>query len=95
MNEWKLEMLLENGYELEANDKWKSFIKDLLDDGEITKRQYDNWKHRFLTHEHIEYLCKIEELERQKMEAEEYIRNHVDDADEEFFKNHEYDWYMI
>ena len=48
MNAWRLEMLLENGYELEANDKWNKFIKDLLDQKEITKRQYDNWKDRFI-----------------------------------------------
>lgn len=47
MNEWKLDMLLENGYGLEANDKWNSFIRKLLNEKEITKRQYDNWKDRF------------------------------------------------
>lgn len=29
----------------------------------------------------------------QMIKAEEYIRNHVNEADEEFAKNHEYDWY--
>ena len=47
MNEWRLEMLLENGYELEANDEWNEFIEDLLNQREITKRQYNNWKDRF------------------------------------------------
>lgn len=48
MSEWRLEMLLENGYELIANDEWNKFIKDLLDKREITKRQYDNWLDRFI-----------------------------------------------
>lgn len=47
MSEWRLEMLLENGYELEANDEWNKFIEDLLNQREITKRQYNNWKDRF------------------------------------------------
>lgn len=47
MSKWRLEMLLENGYALEANDEWNWFIKDLLDKREITKKQYDNWLDRF------------------------------------------------
>ena len=47
MSKWRLEMLLEHGYEFEANDEWNKFIKNLLNDGEITNRQYNNWKDRF------------------------------------------------
>lgn len=48
MSEWRLEQLLEHGYELEANAHWVRFIDDLLVKGEITQRQYNNWKDRFL-----------------------------------------------
>ena len=47
MNAWRLEMLLENGYGFEANDEWNRFIENLLDQEEITKRQYNNWVDRF------------------------------------------------
>lgn len=55
MNSWKLEMLLENGYELEANDKWNMFINELLDRREITKRQYSSWKDRFIKYQKIQF----------------------------------------
>ena len=47
MSEWRLEMLLDNGCYIQANDEWNKFIEDLLEQGDITKRQYNNWKDRF------------------------------------------------
>lgn len=62
MSKWRLEMLLENSYELEANDKWNDFIKDLLNDGEITKRQYNNWVDRFIKNTEYYEHYKLELL---------------------------------
>ena len=86
MSSWRLEMLLEHGYEEEAHNEWIEFITDLLRDGEITKRQYNNWKDRFVT----DYMRKVWELERQMIKREQYILDHVGEADEEYARNHEY-----